>query len=71
MRNGNATRKRIFTTILKEIENWSMKPLQRRNEITSNINSDIQNKKNQWSILRELGIGNIQPTLSCYLILMI
>jgi len=42
MRNGNATRQRTFTTILNQIENWSMKPLQRRNEITTYIISNIQ-----------------------------
>jgi len=40
MRNGKATRQRIFTTNLNQIENWSMKPLQRRNEITTYINSN-------------------------------
>jgi len=38
----NATRQRIFTTILNQIENWSIKPLQRRNEITTYTKSDIQ-----------------------------
>jgi len=42
MRNGNAKRQRIFTTNLNQIENWSMKPVQRRNEITTYINSDIK-----------------------------